>query len=313
MAAAARMLSDSRPRPQELRSYFLKANSADYWRRLNPNLKVCSGVLNRSVEKLPLTSRENKSLVGRIAADGFFQTSRFLSGPLIQRMRRCVETLKRHGWPPVFAFVYDEFWLLPRAPSIVRFLRAVLGREYRQLPHLWCHYITPVSGYSGWSAHVDGSTESGRLSLWFPLSDATLENGCMYVIPKGRLPTGLITKWGHHNVTPEELRIFLQGSRAIPTPAGSVIGWEFGLIHWGSTVGIASEPRISFSLEFIGEGIPRQRHEDYTIDHKTQLPGFEERLRIIGNCLMDYQKFELETVRFADLAENLVHQDVLSS
>jgi hypothetical protein len=312
MRAALRMLGGTRLRPRELQSHLLKANSPEYWRSLNPRLRICSRASSRRVESRPLPSNESKDLVRRIAAHGFINSSQFLSNSLIHRMRRCVETVRKYGWPPVFAFVYDEFWLLPRAPSIVRFLGAVLGREYRQLPHLWCHYITPRSGHSGWSAHVDGPMESGRLSLWFPLSDATLENGCMYVIPKDRLATGLMPKWASQNVTPDELKIFLQGSHALPAPAGSVLGWEFGLIHWGSTVGMATEPRISFSLEFIAEGIPR-KHEKFLIDHRAPLPGFEERLRIIGNCLLAYQKFEPGVLRFADLAERLRRQPVLSS
>ncbi len=127
----------------------------------------------------------------------------------------------------------------------------------------------------------------------------------MYVIPKDRLPTELMSKWTSQSITPDELKLFLQSSRALPAQAGSVIGWEFGLIHWGSTVGTTSEPRISFSLEFIGEGVERQHYEKSMIDHEAPLPQFHERLRIVGNCLLAYQKFEPWVLRFADLAERL--------
>ena len=222
-------------------------------------------------------------------------------------MRRCVETLIQKGWPAVFAFVYDEFWLLPRIPSLKRFLRSVLGREYRQLPHIWCHFINTAAGHSGWVPHVDGPMNSGRVTLWFPLSDATLDNGCMYVIPKGRVPQETLVKFalGHENAKLDEVRVLLQSTRALPATAGSVIGWEFGLVHWGASVGAAQAPRISFSLEFIGEAAPLQPYEKSLIDPESALPAFQERLRVIGTCLWTYQRFEPRMVRFLDLAERL--------
>jgi hypothetical protein len=212
-----------------------------------------------------------------------------------------------NGWPAVFAFVYDEFWLLPRTPALKRFLRSVLGREYRQLPRIWCHFIDTAAGNSGWAPHVDGPMDSGRVSLWFPLSDATLDNGCMYVIPKGRVPQETFLKFAgrHEGANPHEVRVLLQSTRALPATAGSVIGWEFGLIHWGASVGAAHEPRISFALEFIGPGVPLEQYENGLINPESALLSFEERLRIVGTCIWAYQKFEPRMVRFLDLAERL--------
>jgi hypothetical protein len=304
---ALRLLYQTRLGPGELRSFQKKASSIEYWRELNPKLKVCSEDSRVRPEERPLSSQETAQLLKQFSTDGFIQTPKFLSEPLIRRMRTCAETLVHNDWPAVFAFVYDEFWLLPRVPSLKRFLRKTLGRQYLQLPHLWCHFINTAPGHSGWAPHVDGPMNSGRVSLWFPLSDATLDNGCMYVIPKGRVPEDAMLNFarGQENATPDEVRILLQSTRALPATAGSVIGWEFGLIHWGASVGAAGEPRISFSLEFIGQGVSLQHYEKSLIDPELDLPSFQERIRIIGTCIWAYQKFEPRMVRFLDLAEQL--------
>src|SRR5207245_2078717 len=123
--------------------------------------------------------------------EGYFQAEPLFSVRVIQRLRNGIEVLRKEDWPPVFSFIYDEFWLATRGPSLAGLLSTALGPEHRQIPHLWTFYIPPTRGATGWLPHVDGweksdgsGDRSNRLTVWIPLSEATLENGCMYVIPK---------------------------------------------------------------------------------------------------------------------------------
>lgn len=112
-----------------------------------------------------------------------------LSVPFIQRMRERIETLRAKDWPPVFAFVYDEFWHVARAPFLAHVLSQALGPGHLQLPNLWAHYVYPNN--AGWSPHVDGRYGADKVSLWIPLSDATVSNGCMDMsFPKVRSQIG---------------------------------------------------------------------------------------------------------------------------
>src|SRR5262249_58094823 len=98
-----------------------------------------------------------------------------------------VDAVRTAGWPPVFAFVYDEFWSLVRIPAITTLLSATLGRGFRQIPHVWVHVVPPIEGGRGWTPHVDGY-QNDRISVWLALSDATVENECMHLVPKADAP-----------------------------------------------------------------------------------------------------------------------------
>ena len=42
--------------------------------------------------------------------DGYFKYNNFLSDQIVAPLHQCIEQLIKHDIPPVFAFVYDEFW-----------------------------------------------------------------------------------------------------------------------------------------------------------------------------------------------------------
>jgi hypothetical protein len=188
----------------------------------------------------------------RYAQEGFFQTQPVLAPPVLQRLRECVEVLKKEDWPPVFAFVYDELWLATRTPFLSRLLGGILAPGYRQTSHIWCHYVRPGRGEGGWPPHVDGYRDGKRVTVWTPLSDATLDNGCIYVIPRDLITRELADAFGGiQTVGFAEVAGLLQSSRALPAQAGSILGWDYSLIHWGSKCGWASNPRISIAVAFI--------------------------------------------------------------
>src|SRR5207244_2616081 len=98
----------------------------------------------------------------------------------------------------------------------------------------------PTPGASGWPPHCDDANRPNRVTVWIPLSDATLDNGCMYVVPRDRAAADADAR--------------LQACRALPAAAGSILGWNFDVLHWGSTCTRPGEPRIAISQEFIAPG-----------------------------------------------------------
>jgi hypothetical protein len=110
------------------------------------------------------------------------------------------------------------------------------------------------------------------LNVWIPLNDATLDNGCMYVVPREFDEDFSRTDSHHAHMNPatevqrgksSKIHFPLHGVRALPAPAGSLIAWYGNTIHWGSSCSrYAKAPRKSIALTFrrgdikVGAGVP---------------------------------------------------------
>jgi len=114
------------------------------------------------------------------------------------------------------------------------------------------------------SLHHEGENEKESpaiLTVWIPLNDATLDNGCMYVVPR-EFDTDFARTDNHHaHMNPatevqrglsSKIHFPLHGVRALPAPAGSLLAWSGNTIHWGSTCSrYANAPRKSIALTFL--------------------------------------------------------------
>jgi hypothetical protein len=299
------LLAQARLGEKEVQSRFEYALSPHYWRALLPGLTVCEPAEDIAAETAMPHTEQMDELLSQLRRGGYFQADDVLSHSWVRRTRECVETLHRADWPPTFAFVYDQFWLATRGPAVTRLLAAALGPGFMQLPNPWAHYVHP--GTEGWNPHIDGRYGPGKLSLWIALSDATLDNGCMCLVPKTRVPDRIARGWERlKNVSRAELRALLQGSRALPVRAGSVLGWESGIIHWGLSSLPGAAPRISIALEFIRSGIKRQNPGNPFVDPRAELPSFRQRLNMIGRAILSYEEFEPRMLRYLGLARRLV-------
>jgi hypothetical protein len=199
--AVLQMLESARLSSAEVDGLLNQAIDADYWRRFCPVLSVGSSGWREIREECPLDPSEVGRLAEKVRTEGYFQTSAVFPLPLVHRMRSCVELLRSQNWPPAFAFVFDEFWAILRTASLERLLSSFLGQGYRQNSAVWTYYVSTQKGSAGWAPHQDGGGEQ-RWSVWLPLTDATLDNGCMYVVPRNLLPDSLpakYTKWDSVN------------------------------------------------------------------------------------------------------------------
>jgi ectoine hydroxylase-related dioxygenase (phytanoyl-CoA dioxygenase family) len=300
------LLERARLSEAEVASRLEKAQDPGYWQELNPKLSVGVEPPAEHTETSPLDSRQRSELLKRFDQEGYFQARPLLSKSIVEAMREGVEVLRKEQWPPVFAFVYDQLWQAARTPSLVQLLSEVLGPGYKQNSNAWCHYVAPNKGSSGWSPHIDGYNMPNRLSVWIPFSEATLENGCMYVVPQDRVPETVGDFSKLTNISRAELQALLQSSRALPAPAGSILGWHFQLIHWGSTAGRAEHPRISMAVEFIAKHAEPINREEPLFEGCAALPTFPQRLQVIGKGILQYERFEPTLCRYRELANRLV-------
>lgn len=298
-------------RDDEIEALVAKALSREHWAEIAPDLSIEGARPPALVEARPLADAELRGMLRTLQREGWFAADPLFAPSAVLAMKRAIEALVARGFPPVLAYVYDELWHLTRSPSVRRFLISALGPGYRLSPRVWAFCVPNEEGASGWPPHVDGGAGThtpDRITLWIPLGDATLDNGCMYIVPKHRLPEGTADVFANDmsRVSPATWRAMLQATKAMPAPAGALMGWDFQVIHWSSLAsGRASTPRVSLAVEAFGEGIAPTPSEEPLLDPEG-VPPFLERLRAIARGVLSYERFEPGMLRFGGFARRLL-------
>jgi hypothetical protein len=304
--AVEKLLAQSVTPENEVKNLFHKVVDCDYWRTLCPDLGITRPQDLKDLEGTPLSSEQTAWACAHLERHGYFQIPEIIAPAVVARMHRCVEILRSSNWPPVFSFVYDEFWAISRTPSLVNFLSRKLGTGFLQAAGVWTYRVDPRARASGWAPHVDSRNDEERITLWIPLTAATIGNGCMYVIPQDRVPPALpacYLDWTA--VSHDELGILLRNVTPLPATAGSVLGWNNSLIHWGGrALESATFPRISVGVEFMSKRANPRSWEKPVFD--MQLPDFATRVRAIGQSILYYEKFETAIRKYCGLASKLV-------
>lgn len=284
--------------------------SISYWQQIGPELSVGRLQPRKDIEEQPLSIEDRKKLVQHLGRNGYLKTGPVIATGLIEAMKSAMEILRDHGFPPVFAYVYDEFWDIARGPSLRALVADAFGPGCRQSPRVWAFHLGTEDGASGWPPHVDGghlTHTTDRITLWLPITDATLENGCMNVVPKHLMPSSLPDEFANDasGISPKIWRTMLQGARALPARAGSLLAWDFQVVHWSSFCDGAIAPRLSLAVEIIGATAEPVESELPLFD-LVSLPPFEERLRAIAKGILSYQRFEPLTLRYVGLARRIL-------
>ena len=100
----------------------------------------------------------------------------------------------------------------------------------------------------------------------------------------------------------------LHACRALPTAAGSALGWDFRTIHWGSVCHRAAEPRISIAAYFVPRGFPRRREERRLFDPH-RVPSFRDRLWAIAFSIRYFKPNDVRNLRYLALAKGRFQRD----
>jgi hypothetical protein len=309
--AARALLESIRLREPELERHLDCALSPAYWRALVPELSIGADPSHRRTAERPsrLEPGDRDRLLTGFSVEGLLQTPPLIDALDTARMRSAVVALTRADWPPVFSWIYDEFWRVPRAPALTDLFTAILGEGYWQTAHVWTHVVAGRRGSSGWRPHVDYAGSDTRLTVWIALSDATIDSGCMCVIPRHLVPAGVAGRW--YDLTAFDKRDvmdLLHASRPLPVPAGAVLAWDAGLMHWGSARQTSGEPRISYSMELAPGTADASMSGPTLAGGGSSLPSHEERLAIIAKAVLLYQPSEPRAVRYAELCDRLLQR-----
>lgn len=301
----ARIRAARLPRPEDTEGRIKKAFDVERWRRLAPFASIGGDGDTGSTHIADADAEREKR---RLDSEGYFRLPQVFDSAHIARMRRIVEAVRGDGWPVAFAFVFDEFWSIARSPQVAAFLESAVGEGYLQNTVVWAHWVAGERRVAGWSPH-DDYREGAFLSAWIPLSEATVENGCMFLLPAGvsrEISDAIDTDTP---LSPRVVRAALQDVIALPAAAGATIGWLGNILHWGGANAGGAEPRLSMALEFRARGASTSKFESPLIDPRAPLPSFRLRLFAITKALREYVKFEPVLLRYLPLAERAETSD----
>lgn len=237
-----------------------KSLSKEYWLALCPELTISDNLLMQKPENsFYISDSASKKCAERYAEEGYFQSEPIIPTDEAQKLADAIIKVTAQGFPAQFCLIYDDFWQPLR--RLNKLLEPILGKDYLLLPDFWFYNINNDDTDSGWSPHrdlqfpnpVNSDGTPKIINLWIPLTDATTLNGCMYMLPATRdpdYPKDFSMLIGHDfrtvkHYTPE----MLQNFRALPAKAGSVLGWNQYVFHWGSRSSRwAESPRINYSM-----------------------------------------------------------------
>jgi hypothetical protein len=246
-------------------------------------------------DESPVASEDLAVAAAGLVADGYCTLPTLLGAHGLRCLNASIDAVTAHGWPAVFAWVFDATWGVTRAAGVRHLVAATLGEDAKQISHVWVHVVSGDGG-TGWPPHVDG--EGGRdgrlgLTIWIALTDAGIDQGCMYVVPRSDAP------------------VMVAAARALPIPAGSALAWNSDVLHWGGARRHAGARR-SLSIEFIAQrAAPTPGELPLLPCGATHpLPTLAERVRYIAKVLLEYNAHEPAMGRFAPLAEALLNRAV---
>ena len=199
---------------------------ADYWRALVPASCTISDVGPSSVSDptqtnaaalAPLVLPEPliEELQQRMTTDGYFELGKEALATagsaydtyaaVVERLGIGVRALVAKGWPASFIILFDEAWQLVQL--LGRVMRATTGGNECMMDLVAWH-IDPSVEEAGFTPHRDrslglqeldtaevaaGFRQPGGASprdgtCWIALSDASCDNGCLYVVPRSADP-----------------------------------------------------------------------------------------------------------------------------
>jgi hypothetical protein len=254
------------------------------WRALAPDLHIEDSALQRAAAPLDVDAARAIAAREQLLLDGYIQESGVTFSVDLTLLAETVRAISREGLSPVFAFLFDEFWL-PFC-QLDSLFREILG-PYAMLPDFWIWNVDPKKGDAGWTPHRDKGAGTLRpdglpnsITVWIPLTDATPLSSCMYIVPARHDPTYGTNREG-------EWRFELPSIRALPAKPGDVLIWNQAVLHWGSkSAPHARESRVSMAVEFQRSDVPAMNPP--LLKAATLLP-FDQRLKLIAKQVLQYR------------------------
>ncbi|GEM_PF-561205 len=265
------MLTKSRKLPQGLA---IASQSVEFWRRLAPDLTI-SDRLTQNLIVRPQKQEASDRI--RLINEGYLHIRQPGFDAPLDRIQDAMARIVDAGMPAAFVGVYDEVWSI--AAQMQALIGGLLGAECALNPDFWAGYAdqgdngqTARRKRPGSSLNRDRSPNS--LSVWVPVTDATPDNGCPYLVPANQ-------DRNYAKPDPERADSRLQSIKAIPAGAGDMIVTSGETYHWrGRTSRYNTDgPLMSLSWEFQSKALAP--FDGHLVDSYPLVP-FETRLGLLA-------------------------------
>jgi hypothetical protein len=275
-------------------SFRARAGSETFWRGLCSDLTISDRPFDGAAAPLEFDKDDVAGAVARIRQDGYLATAPVLEPQICERLASAVLRIVDAGFHPLFLAVFDEFWR-PFA-RLSNLIRPVLGSTPHLLGDFWVWCVSSRHAPRGWAMHRDVGARGtvapdgvpSLITVWIPYTDATLENGCIRVVPTSRdreLAGGAPTSGDP--VGAADASVVVGDVVALPAAAGAILAWNQHILHGGGPfTAAATRPRISAGIYFQSADRP-----SYGTPVAFDAPlAFPSRLRLIACALLRYQK-----------------------
>ncbi len=266
------MLPNRRRLPRGLA---IATQSTAFWRRLAPELTIAEPPRNMLSHEAP-PQQIPGDMQMKLVNDGFVHLRGVVPTANLTAVGRAMRRINDAGFPASFIGVYDEVW------ALVAGLRGVIDGLFHQgaalVPGFQAIHPGQGRGLSagrrrpGRGVYGDGTPRN--VTLWLPLTAATPDNGCVYVVP-----ARFDRNYGRSDAARPDAS--LPGIRALPAAPGDVLIWTGETYHWQGRAARDNPdgPLLSLCWEFQSKADVAL--EGATIDSFPSVP-FETRLSILA-------------------------------
>lgn len=218
-----------------------------FWHSLCPFLTIASerGVLRQELLTgvAPLDDGRWSQCRQTLREDGYFVYEDYLEPNHVEQLADGLARLDAARIPPVFCFVYDEYWGVMAALRPI--LSDLLGAEYEVLPAVWAWIVKhdEQTAFSPHRDHPEGLSAPSvnlldYLTIWIPLTDLNHLSSTISVLPASRDP--------YYGSASRKLSLRdVQSIRSLQARKGAILGWTVGLAHWGTRQSRWGTPRMS--------------------------------------------------------------------
>ena len=276
--------------------------SREAWLAHAPGLHIGEDAIRQAVHAFRPGNSQAADLDGRLRDDGYFQLAHDFGLDLVM-MADTVRRFSAADIPPVFCFLFDEFWAPFHALDAV--YGGLLG-PYGFLPDFWIWNVDPAKGDAGWKPHRDrGHIAFARRPAAFThhLDSAF---GCHPAQQLHVCGAGACRSHSYGTPHENEIRFELPAIRALPAKAGEILVWNQALLHWGShSSHRATESRISMAFEF--QANDSKPFNTPILPPDKPVP-FDLRLRLIAKQVLQYRHMYRVNPQIEQVAVELVGQ-----
>lgn len=258
----------------------IASQSAEFWRRLAPELTISDAQPKPPIPRKPEAAHADRM---RLVNDGFMHLKAPGLAAPFDRLATALDRIVAAGFPASFIGVYDEVWSL--AAQMSQVMDGMFGGKAALVPVFWASHAgaddtgaTAGRRRGGAALFRDGTPKSA--SLWLPLTKATPDNGCVYVVPAGQ-----DRNYGKPGTTRADAS--LTGIRALPADPGDALVWTGETYHWRGRPDRdnADGPLMSLSFEYQSRDCAA--FEGLVIDSYPYMP-FETRLALLARQMPRY-------------------------